>query len=84
MRDEDKWPTMHAYRTAVAHGDAPAITCPECNGELVPVVGKDLDPELKCYSCGIVFDIGLSTWDQIEKSIRELNVTVDFDIKEFE
>lgn len=72
MRDEDKWSAIHAYRKAVANGDAPAILCPDCQGELVPVVGADSDPELKCLSCRTVFDIGLYTWDQIRANISEV------------
>ena len=72
MRDDDKWPTIHVYRRAVALGKAPAILCPECEGELVPVVGRDYDPELKCLACGIVFDIGLNVWDQIRANVHEL------------
>lgn len=71
MRDEDKWSAMHAYRKMVSNGDAPAILCPDCGGELVPVVGRDGDPELKCMSCRTVFDIGLRTWDQIRANISE-------------
>lgn len=72
MRDEDKWPAIHAYRKMVAMDRAPAILCPDCRGELVPVVGQDSDPELKCLACGTVFDIGLRTWDQIRANISEL------------
>lgn len=72
MRDEDKWPAVHAYRKAVAHGDAPAIMCPDCDIELVPVVGNDGEPELKCLSCRTVFDIGLGVWDQIRANIGEV------------
>jgi hypothetical protein len=72
MRDEDKWPAIHAYRKAVAKGTAPAILCPDCEGELVPVVGRDGDPELKCLSCRVVYDIGLDVWDQITANIHEL------------
>lgn len=72
MRDEDKWPAMHAYRKSVARGMAPAILCPDCQGELVPVVGADSDPELKCLACGVVYDIGLDVWDQIRANVYEL------------
>lgn len=72
MRDEDKWLAIHTYRRASARGLVPAILCPECDSELVPVVGKDSDPELKCLSCRIVFDIGLHVWDQINANIHEL------------
>jgi hypothetical protein len=76
-----KWAAMHAYRKAVARDMAPAILCPDCQGELVPVVGKDTEPELKCLSCRVVYDIGLDVWDQIEANVHELyeNVRVDFD-----
>lgn len=72
MRDEDKWPALHTYRREVARGNAPAIKCPDCNDELVPVVGKDGDPELKCFYCRSIFSIGLNTWDQIRANITEL------------
>ena len=72
MRDEDKWPAIHAYRKASAAGDAPVIRCPDCDGELVPVVGRDGEPELKCLACRAVFDIGLDVWKQIEANISEL------------
>jgi hypothetical protein len=77
MKDEDKWNTIHAYRRAVALDKAPAIKCPECEGELVPVVGRDGDPELKCMSCRIVFDIGLGVWDQIRANVHELYENVN-------
>lgn len=70
--DEDKWPALHAYRRAVAKGLAPAIKCPDCNDELVPVVARDGDPALKCLYCRTVFSIGLNTWDQIRANIHEL------------
>jgi hypothetical protein len=81
VRDDMKWAAMHAYRKAVARDMAPAILCPDCQGELVPVVGKDTEPELKCLSCRVVYDIGLDVWDQIEANVHELyeNVRVDFD-----
>lgn len=72
MRDEDKWPAIHAYRKAVANGDAPEIKCPDCNSGLVPVLGTDGDPELKCLACRTVFNIGLDVWDQIRANIREV------------
>ncbi len=72
LRDEDKWPAMHAYRKAVAKGDAPAILCPECRGELLPIVGANGDPDLRCASCRVVYDIGLHVWKQIEANISEL------------
>lgn len=72
MRDEDKWPAMHAYRKMVALDEAPAIRCPDCRSELAPVVGKDGEPNLKCFACRTMFDIGLSTWKQIEANISEL------------
>lgn len=71
MRDQDKWPAMHAYRKAVAMGEAPAIMCPEDGAELVPVASKD-GPALRCLSCRIVFEPGLHVWDQIEANIREV------------
>lgn len=72
MRDEDKWPAIHVYRREVARGNAPAIRCPDCNDELVPVVGAHGDPALKCFYCRTVFSIGLTTWDQIRANIHEL------------
>ena len=72
MRDEDKWAAMHAYRKAVARDMAPAILCPDCQGELVPVVGTDGDPELRCMACLTVYDIGLDVWDQIRANVHEL------------
>lgn len=73
MRDEDKWPAMHAYRKAVAMGQAPAILCPDCDSELVPVVGSDTLPSLRCLACRVVWEPGLHVWDQIEANIREVN-----------
>lgn len=72
MLDEDKWPAIHAYRKMVALKRAPAIVCPYCQGELVPIVGRDGDPELKCLSCRVIYDIGLDVWDQIRANITEL------------
>lgn len=72
MRDEDKWPAIHTYRREVSRGRAPEIKCPDCGYELIPVVGKDGDPELKCMACRTIFDIGLDVWDQIRASIGEL------------
>lgn len=72
MRDEDKWPAMHAYRKAVGMGEAPAILCPEDEAELVPVVGKNSLPALRCLSCGIVWEPGLHVWDQITANIGEV------------
>lgn len=72
MRDEDKWATMHAYRTAVTRDMAPAIRCPDDDTELVPVVGSDGDPELKCFQCRTVYDIGLEVWDQIRANVHDL------------
>lgn len=79
MRDGDKWLAMHTYRRAVAMDMAPAILCPDCQGELVPVVGRDGDPELKCLSCQVVFDIGLDVWDQIRANLHELYENVKED-----
>lgn len=76
MRDEDKWPAMHAYRKAVAMGEAPAILCPEDQAELVPIVGKYEGPALRCLSCRIVFEPGLHVWEQIEANIREVTYTL--------
>ena len=73
IRDEDKWPAIHAYRKACAAGEAPVIRCPDCDAELVPVVGSRDEPELKCLAGDGVFSIGLDTWDQIEANIREIN-----------
>lgn len=72
MRDEDKWPALHAYRTAVANGDAPAIKCPDCGDEMHPVVARSGDPAMRCFSCRAVFEIGLRTWDQIAANIGEV------------
>lgn len=72
MRDEDKWPAMHAYRKAVANGDAPAIRCPDCRVEMVPVMDNDGNPALKCYSCRVVYTIGLRVWEQIASNISEV------------
>lgn len=71
MRDEDKWPAMHAYRKAVALGEAPAIRCPDCEDELVPVINIDDLPSLKCLSCRTVWNPGLDTWNQIRSNITE-------------
>lgn len=71
MRDEYKWPAMHAYRKAVALGEAPPIRCPDCRAELVPVIGKKDLPALKCLSCRAVWSIGQDTWDQIKANISE-------------
>jgi uncharacterized protein with PIN domain len=73
VRDEDKWPAMHAYRKAVQHGDALPIRCPDCQGELVPVVDTDTLPALKCLACRAVFEPGLHVWDQIALAIWEIN-----------
>lgn len=72
MRDEEKWVALHTYRREVALGKAPAIMCPDCQYELVPVVTTDTQPSLKCLSCRSVFHIGSDTWDQIEANIHEL------------
>lgn len=72
IRDEDKWPALHAYRKAVAMGEAPAILCPEDQSELVPVVARDGAPALRCMSCNIVFEPGLHVWKQIEANISEV------------
>lgn len=71
MRDEDKWPAMHAHRKAVALGEAPAIKCPDCEGELVPVVGRDTLPALRCLACRITWEPGLNVWNQIASNIGE-------------
>lgn len=76
MRDEDKWPAMHAYRKAVAMGEAPPIECPDCQSELVPVVGRDTLPALRCLACRAVWDIGLNVWNQIEANISEVVQTM--------
>lgn len=62
---------MHAYRRAVARGKVTPILCPHCDDELYPVVGEDLEPELKCFACRSVFDIGLQVWEQIEANLAE-------------
>jgi len=72
VRDEDKWPAIHVYRSAVANGDAPVIVCPDCQSELVPVVGQHSEPELKCFACRTVFGISIYTWDQIRANIGEI------------
>ena len=72
MRNEDKWPAIHAYRRAVAEGAAPDIMCPDCEAGMVPVLGTDGDPHLKCLVCRTVFSIGLHTWDQIRSNVHEL------------
>lgn len=72
MRDEDKWPTIHAYRKAVALDEAPAIKCTDCEGELVPVVGRDTLPALRCLACRVVWEPGLDVWDQITANISEV------------
>lgn len=72
MRDEDKWATVHAYRKAVAMGEAPPILCPECDGELVPVVGRDTLPALRCLACRMVWEPGMQVWDQITANIGEV------------
>lgn len=73
MKDEEKWPTLHAYRRAVASNKAPVIICPYDREELYPIVGTDGDPELKCFYCRTVFDIGLDVWDQINSNLRDLD-----------
>lgn len=72
MRDEDLWPAMHVYRKAVANNDAPAIKCPNCRVEMVPVVSTKGLPALKCYSCREVNEIGLRVWEQIASNITEV------------
>lgn len=72
MKNEDKWPAIHAYRKAVAMGEAPAITCPDCTGELVPVVGRDTLPALRCLACRAVWEPGLNVWNQIAGNIGEV------------
>lgn len=78
MLDDDKWPAMHAYRKAVAHGDAPSIFCPEagCGAEMLTVVGTRGEPALRCMSCRVVYNIGLDVWEQIEGNIREVSQTL--------
>lgn len=63
---------MHAYRKAVAMGEAPAVLCPEDQAELVPVVGRGGSPSLRCLSCRVVYNPGQDVWDQIESNIREV------------
>lgn len=72
MTPEEKWATLHAYRTAVAHGDAPEIKCPDCDTPVVPVVGRRDEPALKCFSCRTVFGIGAHVWDQIGENIHDV------------
>lgn len=76
MKDEEKWPAMHAYRKAVALGEAPAILCPDDDAELVPILGRDSDPELRCLACGVVYDIGLDVWDQIRANLSEVVINI--------
>ena len=78
------WPAIHAYRKAVAMGDAPAILCPEDQSELVPVVSPTGPPNLRCLECRSVFKPGLDVWDQIEANIGEVVQTIkDRDIERY-
>lgn len=84
MKDEQKWPAMHAYRKAVAMGEAPAIKCPDCQGELVPVVGRDTLPALRCLACRTTWEPGLAIWDQIRANISEVVQTFEDRDREIE
>jgi phage FluMu protein Com len=72
VRDEDLWPAIHAYQKAVAHGDAPAIRCPDCRIQLMVVVGSNGHPAFKCYSCREVSEPGLRVWETIASNIHEV------------
>lgn len=72
MRDDLKWPTLHAYRNAAAAGAVPPILCPDCGGELIPRPDSDtLLPVLLCMSCDTVFRPGMGVWDQIARNVSE-------------
>lgn len=79
IRDEDKWPALHAYRMAVERGHAPAILCPDCAFEVAPVP-SDNGPKLKCYACNTTFSLALHFWEQLEAAIREINRTVEMEL----
>jgi hypothetical protein len=73
MRDDEKWPLVHAYRTAAANDLVPHINCPECEHTMVTVADLDSDPAFKCMSgCG-TFGITIQTYEAMKKNLKELN-----------
>lgn len=73
MRDEDKWPLVHAYRKAVELGEAPKIECPDCEAELVSIMGVRELPAFRCMACMITFHPALQVYKQMEENLREVN-----------
>ena len=69
----DNWAKIHRYRRAVANSQAAPIMCPECNSELVPVVGKNGEPALRCLVCRSVYEPGVLVWNQIDAALDNLD-----------
>lgn len=56
----DKWAIVHDWRRRVARGLAEPRRCPEDRSELVPSIGLDDEPVLRCMVCRSVLHLGLN------------------------
>lgn len=68
MKTEEQWVIVHDYRRAVRRGIAEALLCSEDRDELVPVVGKDSEPVLRCLRCNALTHLGIN---DLEWMIRQ-------------
>lgn len=77
MEQRDKWNLVHRYRTLVALDVLPPVKCPECQGEMVPVVDTDDNPALQCFECASTTHIGLHVYDQMKRNIKEVEDEIE-------
>jgi len=66
VKTEKQWEIVHAYRRSVRRNIAIPTLCFECNQELVPVVGKDSEPVLRCLRCNTLTHLGLNDLEWME------------------
>lgn len=70
MDNDQKWEIVHQHRRMVSRGLTDPIFCdfghiPE---EMVPAVGNDDEPVLRCLKCRTVLNLGLLDYERMKNT----------------
>lgn len=69
--DRDIWAVIHRYNRLANAGKARVLTCPDCEGEFVFMLGPNDDPVAWCPHEDRTFYPGIDFWDRIKSVVSE-------------
>ena len=76
MTSENSWPLFHAYNKMANRGVVTPLTCSYCYGNVFLQLGKNDEPELHCYRCGVDTQPGTDLINRMRRELRNHNFEV--------